>query len=140
MREYTFLEIQVGQMESFSKEITLEMEEAFRRITGDENPLHREDAFAEATGKFKKHVAFGMLTASILSTLAGVYLPGKYSLIHSIDNIRFRHPVYAGDVLTVTGTVAAKHEGLQLICLKVKMINQDGRLVLTADMKVLVQK
>lgn len=142
MNEYSFSEIQLGQTESFSKEITVEMENAFRQMSGDINPLHADDDFATEIGgtKFKKHVTFGMLTASLYSTMAGVYLPGKYSLIHSIDNIKFPKPVFAGDVLTVTGTVEEKQEGLNLIQIKVRIINQDDKCVSSADMKILVQK
>lgn len=142
MNEYTYKNIKKGQCESFKKEITKEMEDAFRTITNDENPLHRDDSFAIeiSEDKFKSHVVFGMLTASLLSTFAGVYLPGKYSLIHSIDNISFKKPVYVGDIITVSGIVEEKQEGLNLIILKVKMINQNNKTVFTANMKVLVQK
>ena len=142
MNEYHFSEIQLGQTESFSKEITLEMENAFRQISGDINPLHADDDFAAEIGgsRFNKHVTFGMLTASLYSTMAGVYLPGKYSLIHSIDNMKFQKPVFAGDVLTVTGTVEEKQEGLNLIKIKVRITNQDAKCVSSVDMKILVQK
>ena len=43
MREYKFAELSVGMKESFEKEITPEMEHAFRDISGDDNPLHRDD-------------------------------------------------------------------------------------------------
>ncbi|MBQ9091319.1 MAG: hypothetical protein IJY52_03500, partial [Anaerotignum sp.] len=49
----------------------------FLAITGDINPLHNDQEFAQKQGHPDK-VAFGMLTASFLSTLAGVYLPGRY--------------------------------------------------------------
>lgn len=142
MNEYTFDEIKVGQTESFTKEITVEMENMFRRITGDINPLHQDDFFAKKLGneRYKGHVSFGMLTASLCSTLAGVYLPGKYSLIHSIDNISFKKPVYAGDILSVTGTVASKQEDLKLILVNVKILNQDNKVVFKANMKILVQQ
>lgn len=142
MNEYEFNDLQIGQTEGFQKEITAEMENAFREITGDMNPLHKDDEFAEEVGKgrFKSHVSFGMLTASLYSTLAGVYLPGKYSLIHSIDNLSFKKPVYAGDILTVTGTVCGKQEDLKLILVTAKISNQDGKTVSKADMKILVQK
>ena len=73
MNEYCFEDIQIGQTESFQKEITVEMEDSFRKITGDTNPLHWDDVFAieVGNGKFKSHVSFGMLTASFYSTLAG---------------------------------------------------------------------
>ena len=46
MNEYTFDEIEVGMSASFKKLITKEMEDSFRMITGDENPLHKDDSFA----------------------------------------------------------------------------------------------
>lgn len=140
MNEYLYEEISIGQEERFSKEITVEMETLFRNITEDYNPLHQNDEFAKEIGGFASHVSFGMLTASLLSTLAGVYLPGKYSLIHSIDNISFKKPVYAGDILNISGAVVDKQDGLNLIIIRVKVVNQNGKTVLTANMKVLVQK
>lgn len=141
MREYRFEDITVGMQESFTAPITAGMEDAFREMTGDDNPLHRDDAFAREIGggKWKGHVTFGMLTASLYSTLAGMYLPGKYSLIHSLDT-KFLKPVYAGDQLTVTGTVTKKHEELKLIEIKAQMTNREGVCVSKANIKVLVQK
>lgn len=118
------------------------MEDDFRRITNDRNPLHLDDQFAceISGGRFKGHVVFGMLTVSMLSTIAGVYLPGKYSLIHSIDHISFQKPVYAGDVLTVLGTVKGKQDDLKLLQLEVRITNDKNEVVCKAGMKVLVQK
>ncbi len=142
MREYTFDEIEVGLTESFTTKITTEMEDMFRSITGDENPLHRDDDYAKEVsgGKFESHVAFGMLTASLYSTIAGMYLPGKYSLIHSLERVDFKKPVFAGDELTVTGTVKEKQDDLHLIILDVVIRNQNNKVVSKAGMKVLVQK
>lgn len=142
MNEYTFAEISPGMKASFEKEITLEMENEFREISGDDNPLHRDDEFAREAGggKFPGHAVFGMLTASFYSTMAGMYLPGKYSLIHSFDEISFLKPVFVGDRLTITGEVAGKEEALNLIHLKVTIRNQDSKLVSRARMKVLVLK
>lgn len=142
MNEYTFAEISPGMKASFGKEITLEMENGFREISGDDNPLHRDDEFAREAGggKFPGHAVFGMLTASFYSTMAGMYLPGKYSLIHSFDEISFLKPVFVGDKLTITGEVTGKEETLNLIHLKVTIRNQNNKLVSRARMKILVLK
>lgn len=105
MNEYLISEIDVGMTVSFKKVVTKEMEDSFRVISGDDNPLHRDDLFAReiSDGRYKTHVTFGMLTASLYSTLAGMYLPGKYSLIHSFDELSFLKPVFVGDILTVNG-------------------------------------
>ncbi len=142
MKEYTISEIEIGMRESFQKRITKKMEDAFREISGDENPLHRDDDFARdiSGGKFQGHVSFGMLTASLYSAMAGMYLPGKYSLIHSFDELSFMNPVYAEDVLTVMGEVVDKNEDLKLIQLKIIIKNQNNKTVSRAKVKVLVMK
>lgn len=139
MNEYKYEDIETGLSESFSRQITLQMEDSFRNITGDENPLHKDDDFAKAVSNpFKSHVAFGMLTASFYSTLAGMYLPGKYSLIHSFEDIKFLKPVYAGDFLTITGEVMEKIDALKLIVVKAKITNQNKEIVSSAKIKILV--
>lgn len=142
MNEYTFADLSVGMRESFQKTITPEMEDAFRMISGDFNPLHRDDDFARevSDGRYPQHAVFGMLTASLYSTIAGMYLPGKYSLIHSFDEISFKSPVFSGDTLTVTGEITGLEESLKLILLKVTIRNQDNKLVSKGKMKILVMK
>lgn len=141
INEYVFDEIEIGHKESFEETITVEMEDMFRIVSGDINPLHRNDQYANtvSNGKYEKHVIFGMLTASLLSRLAGVYLPGKYSLIHSID-IGFPKPVFVGDTLLVEGEVVDKQEGLNLILVKVAVKNQFQKIVAKGNMKVVVLK
>lgn len=142
MKEYTISEIEIGMQASFQRQLTKEMEDAFRVISGDDNPLHKDDDFARevSDGKFQGHAAFGMLTASLYSTIAGMYLPGKYSLIHSVDELSFLKPVFVGDILTVIGEVVDKNEALRLIQLKVIIKNQNNKVVSRARMKVLVMK
>lgn len=142
MNEYMLSDIDIGMEASFTKTVTVEMENSFREISGDDNPLHKDDEFARdiSNGKFKSHAVFGMLTASLYSTMAGMYLPGKYSLIHSFDELSFMNPVFVGDELDVNGTVIDKNEDLRLIVLKVVIKNQDKKVVSRAKMKVLVMK
>lgn len=142
MNEYKFVDISIGMKASFSRTMTKAMEDSFRIISGDENLLHQNDNFAKeiSKGKFREHIVFGMLTASLYSTMAGMYLPGKYSLIHSVDELSFINPVYIGDRLIVEGEVTDKDENLGLIRLKVRIMNQNNKLVSRAKMKVLVTK
>lgn len=139
INEYKFEDISIGHEETFEVSITKDMEDNFRHLTGDVNPLHFDDEFAKKTGNYPSHVTFGMLTASMLSTLAGVYLPGKYSLIHSVE-VGFTKPVFVGDTLTVIGTVENKQDGLNLLMLKVAIKNQTGKTVVKGKMKVKVLK
>ena len=142
MNHYRLADITLGMKASFEKKITVEMEDAFRKISGDENPLHRNDDFAMqiSEGKYRKHVSFGMLIAALYSTIAGMYLPGENSLIHSMEELSFLKPVFAGDTLIVEGEVVDKQEEIRLIRLKVTIRNQNNQLVSRAKMKVLVMK
>lgn len=134
MNEYKYEEIAVGHKESFEVTITQEMVDSFRNITQDVNPLHRDEEYAREKGH-PGTVVFGMLTASFLSTLAGVYLPGKLSLIQEVK-IKFAKPVYVGDVITVEGVVDEKNDTFNLLMIKYSMKNQDGVKVMRGSMQV----
>lgn len=134
MNSYSFDEIEVGMEESFQVTVTPKMLERFREITGDVNPLHTDEAFAKAKG-YESCVVYGMLTASFLSTLAGVYLPGEKSLIHSVET-KFVKPVFAGDTLTIKGKVTEKNDLFPVFTLKVVITNQKNEKVLRGSMQI----
>ena len=134
MNSYTFDEIELGQKESFSTGITEDKMKAFLSITGDTNPLHNEEEYAKSEG-FGERVAYGMLTASFMSTLAGVWLPGKYSLIHTVET-EFAKPVHIGDTLTIEGEVTEKNDTFRYIKLKVSIRNQNGTRVCRGKMRI----
>lgn len=134
MNNYTYEEIEIGLTESFSVTVTEEMQDSFRAMTGDINPLHSSEEFAKAKG-YDGIVVFGMLTASLYSTLAGVYLPGERSLVHSCET-KFMKPVYIGDTLTVEGKVDEKNDTYGLIRIKAVIKNQNGVKVSKASIQV----
>lgn len=134
MNNYTYEDCVIGLKENFSVQIIEEMLDAFKNISGDINPLHNEENFALNKG-FNGRVAYGMLTASFLSTLAGVYLPGKNCLIQETE-IKFARPVYVGDVLDISGEVVERFDTFKRITIKVRMNNQNGDNVLRGKMKL----
>ncbi len=136
MNNYKYEDLKVGMSESFTVTITPEMLDSFKGITGDINPLHNDEDFAKAKGH-PGRVAYGMLTASFLSTLAGVYIPGERSLIQQVET-KFANPVYIGDELTVKGEIVELVESVQRLELKVVITNQNGKKVLRGKMGILV--
>lgn len=134
MNSYDFTELSVGMEEHFQVQVTEEMMDQFRIITGDDNPLHADAVYAREKG-YENKVVYGMLTASFLSTLAGVYLPGERSLIHSVET-KFLKPVLAGDVLVVSGTVAELDERFSCLKLRVEIWNQKREKVLRGSMQI----
>ncbi len=134
MNTYLFSDLCIGHEEAFSVKIDEKMLDQFKAITGDINPLHNDNDFAIKTG-YSGRVVYGLLTASFMSTLAGVYLPGKYSLIHTVET-EFVKPVYIGDTLSVKGVVTQKDENFQVIWLKVVITNQNGKKVCRGKMRI----
>lgn len=134
MNEYKLEDLSVGMKEKFSAVITGEMMRKFLEISGDQNPLHNDPVFAQAMG-FPNTVVFGMLTASLISTLGGCYLPGKYCLIQGVE-IRFVKPVMVGDTLTVMGEVVEVEKELNHAVIKVTIRKEAGEQVLRGKLKV----
>ncbi|HZZ36869.1 MAG TPA: MaoC family dehydratase, partial [Caulobacteraceae bacterium] len=71
-----FLEdLSVGQSEELARTVTGSDLEAFAAVTGDDNPVHLDEAFAAAT-PFGGRIAHGMLSAGYISAVIGTRLPG----------------------------------------------------------------
>ena len=134
MNEYTYDDIHIGQMESFTVTVTEEMMKLFCVVTGDDNPLHTDEEYAAMQG-FDKRVVYGMLTSSFVSTLAGVYLPGRYSLIRSVE-LKFPKAVLVGDELTVSGEVTDKNDDYRFFTMKVTIRNAAGDKVCRGRMEI----
>lgn len=79
-----------------------------------------------------------MLTSSFYSTLAGVYLPGKFCLIHSVE-IKFAKPVYIDDRLSIEGKITDKNDTFKQLTIKVTIRNQNGEKVSRGILKAGVQ-
>lgn len=134
MQEYTINDLKPGMKEKFSRIITAEMLQKFYEITGDENPLHVDADYAKERG-FLDRVTYGMLTVSLLSTLGGCYLPGKYCLIQGVE-ARFTRPVYIGDELYVSGEISRVDVDLKYAEIKTAIKNQKNEKVLRGLLKV----
>lgn len=134
MNEYKIEDISIGMKEEFQVTVTEEMLEMFCKLTGDCNPLHQNTGFAKICG-YPDRVVYGMLTGSFLSTLAGMYLPGKYSLIQGVE-VKFLKPVFPGDTLMIAGYVDEVHENFRMMKLKVLIMNQKEEKVLKGKMQI----
>jgi RimJ/RimL family protein N-acetyltransferase/acyl dehydratase len=98
-------DFQIGQRAAFTKTFTDDDVQRFVAITGDTNPLHVDDAFAART-RFGRRVLHGMLTASILSTMVGMFIPGTGAIYRS-QTLSFLRPVYVGETVTAHFVIRA---------------------------------
>ena len=135
--EYQFNDIKIGQTETFELVITESMLDDFARLSGDYNPLHMNENYANST-IFKRRVCHGMLVASFFSRLVGMYIPGKNALYFS-QTLKFIHPCFIDDVLKIEGKVLDKSESTKLITLKTSVFNDIGKCIIDGQAKVLVR-
>jgi 3-oxoacyl-[acyl-carrier protein] reductase len=129
-----FDDIQIGETAELYHVVTAKDVDAFASLTGDDNKLHMEDAFAGNTS-FGKRVVHGMLSASFISTIIGTKLPGDGALWFN-QTMEFLLPVRIGDKIRVTAEVKSKTERTQSIELQTDIYNQHGQVVLAGMAKV----
>jgi len=134
MKEYKWDDLYIGLRHEFEASFTIEDASSFAAVSGDMNPLHVDKAYAVAAG-FPAPVLFGMLTSSLYSRLVGVYLPGKYSLLHGID-LDFSSPCYAGDQLRVSGEITYMTEAYRRFEIKATIRQVNGKLISKATIRV----
>ncbi len=120
-------EIYLGMKESLTHQVTQQDIEKFVDLTGDDNKLHVDKAFA-ATTSFKKPVVHGMIGASFISTIIGTKLPGDGALWFS-QTLEFLLPVRVGDKLVVEAEVTKKNDNERIIDLKIEILNQNRQVV-----------
>jgi 3-hydroxybutyryl-CoA dehydratase len=101
---YYLEDLTIGMESSYQKTITETDIDAFAALTGDTNPVHLDSEYA-ATTPFKARIAHGMLSAGLISTVLGTQLPGP-GCIYLEQQIKFKAPVFIGDTLVATVTVA----------------------------------
>ncbi|MCL2737181.1 MAG: MaoC family dehydratase [Propionibacteriaceae bacterium] len=123
-------QISVGDTASFEKTISESDVYLFAGITGDHNPAHTNQRYAEGT-KFGTRIVHGMLTGSLFSTVFGTKLPGE-GAIYLSQSLSFTAPVVLGDTVKATVTVVEKMEKgrIRFECVATKA---DGTVVVTGE-------
>lgn len=128
---------EIGQKGSFTKTVTEADVVLFAGISGDLNPAHINEVEA-SQGMFKKRIAHGMLGASFISAVLGMYLPGP-GTIYLSQSLKFSKPVFINDTLTATAEVVDKNEKGWLT-LETTVVNQHGDKVISGTAQVIPPK
>ena len=137
LNELSYNDISIGRQESFIIKITESMVEKFSNLSGDLNPLHMDNEFAESS-LFKKRIVHGMLLASFFSQLIGMKLPGKNSLYFS-QTLNFRSPCYIDDEIQVIGKVIEKSDSTQIITVSTSIFNKSKTCLIDGIAKIIVR-
>jgi 3-hydroxybutyryl-CoA dehydratase len=100
---YAIEDLSPGMSATFVRTVSEDDITLFGKVSGDTNPVHFDEAFA-ATTPFRGRIAHGMLTASYISTVLGMDVPGPGTIFLGL-NMRFRAPVRIGDTVIAKCTV-----------------------------------
>ena len=102
--------------------------ELFTEITGDRNPLHYDEAAAQAS-RFGGLIVQGGVTSGLLNAVVAEDLPGPGSVFLEV-NWRFLAPVRPGDEITAEVEVIEAREDKPITKLRTTITNGDGVTVL----------
>lgn len=135
-KNLNFDEIVVGQKSSFQVQITKEMIEKFAELSGDYNPLHMDEIYAQ-NSQFKQRITHGMLLGTFFSQLVGMHIPGEKCLYLS-QNLNFHKPCYISDTVSVEGIVKEKSNSTQILEIETTIHNQKNVLLVDGLARVMV--
>jgi 3-hydroxybutyryl-CoA dehydratase len=114
--QFSIEDISIGMEASYSHTITDEDVRRFAEVSGDSNPVHLSDKYAEAS-RFKKRIAHGLMSASYFSALFGTRIPGP-GCVYVSQSLLFKRPVYLYDKVTATVTVTEVNPGKRRVFFK----------------------
>lgn len=89
-----FEDLEIGLSASVTRLVTEDGIQAFAELSGDHNPVHVDQEYAAGT-MFKQCIAHGILSASYVSSVFGMHLPGP-GAIYISQTLNFKAPVYVG--------------------------------------------
>jgi len=128
MTGQTIDELQVGDSAEFAKTVSESDVYLYAGVTGDFNPAHVNEAYAETTF-FKTRIAHGMLVAGFISTVLANKLPGP-GTIYVKQELDFLAPVRIGDTITARVEVTEVLTDKNRVKFRTTCINQNGTRVL----------
>ena len=131
--------LEVGDQVRFSKTVGESDVYLFAGITGDLAPNHVDEEFMRRTS-FGRRIAHGALLIGFMSTASTMMVERHGGLEGSetpvslgYDRIRFTAPVFLGDTVTTTYTIAEVDPARRRSRSKIEVTNQSGEVVAVAE-------
>jgi acyl dehydratase len=118
----------VGQIAQLSRKVGDNDIALFTEISGDQNPLHYDEAAAKAS-RFGEIVVQGGITSAILNAVVAEELPGPGTVFLSVS-WAFKAPVRPGDIITGRVEVTSARTDKPITELKATVTRDDGTVVL----------
>src|SRR3984957_20156360 len=118
--------------------LTRQMFVRYAGASGDLNPMHYDDQFAQSAG-YPSVFAQGMFSAALLAGFATDWLGAGCGRRFGV---RFREQVWRGDVLTCSGTVTAvsAESDAERVSVELTAIRQTGGVAITGIAEFLLSR
>lgn len=138
----TLSSLSIGSKGSVRKTITSADIDAYSKLLGDSNEIHKIPSINELSKGNNRNeqfggrqVAHGMLSAGLIPTIFGAQIPGS---LYVSQTLCFRKPVFAGD--TVEASVIVTSIRKNLVTCSTLVTRDDGEIVIQGDAKVLIPR
>jgi len=136
-RSIDFDQIQEGDSHKIELVITKQMINNFSQISGDYHPLHNNYKYAKESG-FENILVHGQFISSLSSSIVGMFLPGKKSLLLQ-SKFKYLKPVFPDNKISITAIVNKKDKRFSTVNLSVKVYRGHKDLVSKGEFLVKVR-
>ncbi len=123
------LGVDIGFKTTHEKTITEKDIDNFAEVSGDFNPIHMSQEYAEKTF-FGGRIAHGVISIGLISA-ALAKIPGL--VIYLSQTVKFLKPVRIGDTITVIAEVVEARKDKGIITLNNTCLNQGGETVVEGE-------
>ena len=123
--------------DTFTHKFQFSQEEVnrFAEVTGDQNPVHTDAAYAAKT-MFKRPIMHGMLSASLFSKVFGTLFPGE-GTIYLKQSLSFLKPMYVDTSYEAVFTVKEVLKDKNRAVVETLIKNPDGLVCTSGEATVM---
>lgn len=130
-------DLAVDMTASLEKTISAADVEMFASLSGDNNPIHLDDAYAKSTS-FGARIVHGMFSAALISAVAGTKLPGPGGVYLS-QSLKFRKPIFIDQTAVATLTIIDINTRRGRVTINTD-VHVEGKLVVSGEAVYMVNK
>ena len=131
----TFDEINIGDSASMQRVLTKQDIDLFGFLSGDMNPTHFSDKYAQMLLERHKLVGHSMWGGSLISSLLGNDLPGPGTVYQS-QQFEFHNALELGDTIFITINAISKNAADGSVIFDCRAVNQRDEIIITGIAKV----